>query len=124
MLEEPRIVEQHNALFCVCLNVAGHWFSPNDPPSLMTRLERIAEEIRALPRCDLVLVQELYTLSVWPLKYAREVKCVLTAPHTGSTQKSSGQRAHFSLLMHDMGLEYHVQCDSVRGFALLSARHQ
>lgn len=58
----------------LCFNVAGHWFSPNDPPKIAERMKQIAEKICSLPHpVDIVCIQELYSLSLpWPLSWKSE----------------------------------------------------
>eukprot|EP00656_Telonema_subtile_P009918 TRINITY_DN14705_c0_g1_i3.p1 TRINITY_DN14705_c0_g1~~TRINITY_DN14705_c0_g1_i3.p1 ORF type:complete len:274 (+),score=31.98 TRINITY_DN14705_c0_g1_i3:34-855(+) len=56
----------------ICHNIAGHWFSPNDPPNLKGRLQAFSDEIERA-RIDVVMVQELYTFSVLLPSWSREL---------------------------------------------------
>jgi len=61
-----------SSLTVVCLNVAGHWFSPHDPPRLRARLDKIVEKFAEIDP-DIVCLQELYSFSVvWPLTWKGE----------------------------------------------------
>lgn len=71
---------ESSSLHFVCFNVAGHWFSPNDPPNIAGRVVRIAEKISSLqPPVDLVCIQELYSLSFGVAAYKSERNAFLDA---------------------------------------------
>ena len=62
----------------LCHNVAGHWFSPNDPPNMLARLDAI---VREAVECgaDVVILQELYRFSVGVPLRTREFDLVVRA---------------------------------------------
>eukprot|EP00658_Telonema_sp_P-2_P003778 TRINITY_DN11412_c0_g1_i1.p1 TRINITY_DN11412_c0_g1~~TRINITY_DN11412_c0_g1_i1.p1 ORF type:complete len:267 (-),score=50.18 TRINITY_DN11412_c0_g1_i1:298-1098(-) len=59
-------------LVVVSHNIAGHWFSTNDPPRLYQRLAAFADELERVG-ADLVLVQELYSFSLLVGTWSREL---------------------------------------------------
>lgn len=63
----------------LCFNVAGHYFSPNDPPDIKGRVVRVAEHILANDKLDVVCVQELYSLSLVGVAYQSERSAFLEA---------------------------------------------
>jgi endonuclease/exonuclease/phosphatase family metal-dependent hydrolase len=64
-------MEGRSGLVLFCANVAGHFFSPNDPADLAGRLKVVLDEIERLSP-DVACIQELYSLGFAGLTYSAE----------------------------------------------------
>ncbi len=64
---------QSSTFTLLCANLAGHYFSSNDPPNLVGRLNAIVDHLQELPVLpDIVAVQELYCVTFVGLSYQSE----------------------------------------------------